>query len=106
MTSTLADAFYTPRYDVADTWVEPVHLIATKSNGRQFQPFTAAFDGQNGVEPPKSIVHLIGIAGVGHFNTVGHQLIWMVPFAEVEFNVPLSIALEDHGVLAARPTVK
>ena len=26
----MADAFYTPHYDVADTWVEPVHLLGTK----------------------------------------------------------------------------
>ena len=26
----MADAFYTPHYDVADTWVEPVRLLGTK----------------------------------------------------------------------------
>ena len=33
----MADAFYTPHYDVADTWVEPVHLLGTKLDDNHAQ---------------------------------------------------------------------
>ena len=83
-----------------------VDLIASEANGAELHLTGRAFHSQERIESTESVVHPVGIGGIGHFFSIHDQLIGMLAFSQFEVDGPLSLVVEREGMARSRPAIE